>query len=164
MNRYHWKYQMSKFSMLVIGTVRCQQIQMHQKHNILIWTLWKGLIILEPNVELDFDVSVSNCMLSTDSSKWNLMFGPFRSICPGEKNNCSVFFLGHFILGKVRTGSNGHRRNDVIDAADANDARPEKGKKSRLGKHLASRELSHLWLLAGAATLGQNYTCIGPNQ
>ena len=31
----------------------------------------------EPNVEFDFDVSVSNCMLSTDTMKSNLTLGTF---------------------------------------------------------------------------------------
>ena len=118
----------------------------------------------EHNVEFDFDVSDATvCCQQIHQSRIRCLVLSEVSVLE-EKNNCSVFFLGHFILGKVRTGSNGHRRNDVIDATDANDARAEKGKKSRLGKHLASRELSHLWLLAGAATLGQNDTCIGPNQ
>ena len=37
----------------------------------------------EPNVKFDFDVSVSNCMLSTDTSKLNLTLGTFKGICPG---------------------------------------------------------------------------------
>ena len=41
---------------------------------------------LEPNVELDFDVTVSNCMLSTDTSDSNLTLGTFIGICPGGSN------------------------------------------------------------------------------
>ena len=37
----------------------------------------------EPNVDFDFDVSVSNCMLSTNTSKLNLTLGTFSGICPG---------------------------------------------------------------------------------
>ena len=37
----------------------------------------------EPNVKFDFDVSVSNCMLSTDTSKSNSTFGTFSGISPG---------------------------------------------------------------------------------
>ena len=36
-----------------------------------------------PNVKFDFNVSVSNCMLSTDTSKLNLTLGTFSGICPG---------------------------------------------------------------------------------
>ena len=38
---------------------------------------------LEPNVEFEFDVSVNNCMLSTDTSKSNLTLGTFSGIYPG---------------------------------------------------------------------------------
>ena len=37
----------------------------------------------EPNIDFDFDVSVSNCMLSTDTSKSNSTLGTFSGICPG---------------------------------------------------------------------------------
>ena len=39
----------------------------------------------DPNIEFNFDVSVSNCMLSTDTSKSNWTLGTFSGICPGGK-------------------------------------------------------------------------------
>ena len=36
----------------------------------------------EPNDEFDFDVSVSSCMLSTDTLKLNSTLGTFSGICP----------------------------------------------------------------------------------
>ena len=41
----------------------------------------------KPNVEFDFDVSVSNCMLSTDTSKSNSTLGTFNGICIGGFKN-----------------------------------------------------------------------------
>ena len=37
----------------------------------------------EANVEFDFDVSVSNCMLSAGTSKSNSTLGTFSGICSG---------------------------------------------------------------------------------
>ena len=39
----------------------------------------------DPNVQFNFDVSVSNCMLSTDTLKANWTLGTFSGICPGGK-------------------------------------------------------------------------------
>ena len=58
----------------------------------------------EHNVEFDFDVSVSNCMLSTDSSKSNLMFGTFRSICPGGKKQLLGIFSRALHFGESSDG------------------------------------------------------------
>ena len=38
---------------------------------------------VQPNVEFNFDVSVRDCMLSTDTCKSKSTLGPFSGICPG---------------------------------------------------------------------------------
>ena len=41
----------------------------------------------EPKVNFDFNVSVSNCMLSTETSKSKSTLGTFSGICPGGLNS-----------------------------------------------------------------------------
>ena len=49
-----------------------------------------------PNIEFDFNVSVSNCILSTDTSKSSSMLGTFSGICPGGFHLALIVFDDSF--------------------------------------------------------------------
>ena len=77
---YHWKYPTSNSTLMLGFQCMCTDGSKPKWWVPIIECQWVR------NVKFDFDVSVRQCLLSTDTLKSNSTFGTFSDMCPqGQK-------------------------------------------------------------------------------